>query len=83
MNAHPSTLGRQAGMLPIGYKKIKKMIFRWLEKEWKMLDSCRTEEIFLTIEAINISKLKLGMHIRNGELTLKCSSNHNFSLGNK
>ena len=51
-----------------------------------MLESCRTVEIFLTMEAINISKLKPGLHMCSkyrGELTFKCNSNHNFALGNK
>ena len=73
MDADPSLLVRKAGMLPLGYQKIKRSIHRWISillnfaapqvtLNWRILDACRSVEKLMTTEAIYISKLKPGLN---------------------
>ena len=69
MDADPSMLGKQAGMLPQGYQNIKRGIHSWINNllnvvaqrmtlKGKFFLFCRTVEKLLTIEAVYIRKLK-------------------------
>ena len=75
MDADPSMLGKQVGMLPQGHQNIKRKdsqvgqhLIEGCEAtndiEWKILDACRTIEKLITIEAIDISKLKPALNTR-------------------
>ena len=82
MDADPSMLDKQASMITEHQKKDSQVGQHLVECrgatneiEWKILDSCRTVEKQMIIEAIYISKMKPALNTRDKnkgrELTLK------------